>query len=217
MPRSRKGGPPDADREDWSAPIDDVEKAEMLRALTAFEPKGEEYQATCWETKKLLIGETADPHLIAGIREIVEAYEAVVHCGPPLTMHLGPEDNLLNLDVRFRKDLSGDEIFEAIDRLECAIRKRFKEVRRIFIEAERLRQDDGKPAESPRSAAGRVADGAEASPAVRTPASSSVSNTRAHSALEPIAVAPPPASPCIDGANRAPASAPNASSVASES
>jgi cation diffusion facilitator family transporter len=123
-----------------------------------------------YESKKLLIGETADSDLVAGIRRIAETDEAVAHCGPPLTMHMGPQDVLLNLDVQFKEDLSADEIFGAIDRLEDAIRDRFKLVRRIFIEAERLRHPDGRPAESSRSADGRAEQEAESCPAERTPA-----------------------------------------------
>src|SRR5262249_10389803 len=102
-----------------------------------------------YECKKLLIGESADPAMIAGIREIVEADEAVAHCGPPLTMHLGPEDILLNLDVQFREDLPAQAIIESVDRLEQRIRSTYGAIRRIFIEAERLRLDNGRPADSP--------------------------------------------------------------------
>jgi adenylate kinase family enzyme len=57
QPHPSTSGPTDtvSDRENWSAPFDDVEKAEMLRALTAVEPKGEEHQASHRESKKLLI------------------------------------------------------------------------------------------------------------------------------------------------------------------
>lgn len=123
-----------------------------------------------YESKKLLIGESADEDMKAGIRQIVEADESIAHCGPPLTMHLGPEDVLLNLDVQFEADLPAEEIIEAVDRIEHGIRARFKEVRRIFIEAERFRHDDGRPAESPRSVAGHAADPARSCPVDRTPA-----------------------------------------------
>lgn len=123
-----------------------------------------------YESRKLLIGESADPELIAGIRQIAEADEAVAHCGPPLTMHLGPEDILLNLDVQFRKGLSSDAIFESVDRLERRIRSKYAEVRRIFIEADVIRHEGGRPAESPRSAAGHAATPAVSCPAERTPA-----------------------------------------------
>src|ERR1700722_15687704 len=57
QPRPSTSGPTDtvSDRDNWSAPFDDVEKAEMLRALTAVEPKGEEHQACHRDSKKLLI------------------------------------------------------------------------------------------------------------------------------------------------------------------
>jgi cation diffusion facilitator family transporter len=122
-----------------------------------------------YESKKLLIGESADADLITGIREVAEADRAVAHCGPPLTMHLGPEDILLNLDIQFRDDVSARGIIEAVDRLERAIRSKYKEVRRIFIEAEFLRHGDGRPTESPRATAGQ-AGAAVFCPAERTPA-----------------------------------------------
>lgn len=123
-----------------------------------------------YETRKLLIGESADRGMIDGIRRLVQADGTVPHCGPPLAMHLGPEDVLLNLDVQFRPELSADEMIDSVDRLERGIRSRFPEVPRIFIEAERLRHNDGRPSESPRAAAGHAADGAEARPVERVPA-----------------------------------------------
>lgn len=125
-----------------------------------------------YESKKLLIGESADPDLIAGIREVVQSDEDVALIGPPLTMQLGPDDVLLNLDVQFREGLPAEAIIEAVDRLERGIRSRFRSVRRIFIEAERLRRDNGQPSESPRAAAGHAdaVDGIAASPVERGPA-----------------------------------------------
>ncbi len=122
-----------------------------------------------YETRELLIGERADVEIVRGIRAIVEADGCITHCGPPLTMHLGPEDVLVNLDVQFRAGLSSDAIFEAVDRLESSIRERFPEVRRIFIEPERLRLPDGRPSESPRAAAGVARAGAPGCPAERGP------------------------------------------------
>jgi cation diffusion facilitator family transporter len=123
-----------------------------------------------YESRKLLIGESPDPDLIAGIREIAEADDAVTHCGPPLTMHLGPEDVLLNLDVHFRNDLPAEAVVESVDRLEHSIRSKYKEIRRIFIEAELLHRGDGRPTESSRALAGHSRDGAKSCPVERTPA-----------------------------------------------
>jgi cation diffusion facilitator family transporter len=123
-----------------------------------------------YESKKLLLGESADPELVQGIRRIVESDESVAQCGPPLTMHMGPEDVLLNLDVQFREGLPAEQIIDAVDRIECHIPSEYKEVRRIFIEAERIRHGDGRPTESPRAAAEGSRHGIESCQADRTPA-----------------------------------------------
>lgn len=59
----------------------------------------------------------------------------------PPTMHFGPDEVLLNLDVRFRSDLSSEAIMGVVDRLERGIRERHPEIKRIFIEAESLRRE----------------------------------------------------------------------------
>jgi cation diffusion facilitator family transporter len=92
-----------------------------------------------YESRSLLIGEAADPQVIESIRQIAREDADVVEAGRPLTMHFGPDEVLLNLDVRFRSDLSSEAIMGAVDRLERGIRERHPEIRRIFIEAESLR------------------------------------------------------------------------------
>jgi divalent metal cation (Fe/Co/Zn/Cd) transporter len=114
------------------------------------------------ESKMLLVGESADAESVRSIRELVESDPDVDHAGPPLTMHFGPEDVLLNLDVQFRTGLSTEALIEAVDRLERAIRAKHPEVRRIFLELERLRHRDGQPARPPHRLP--VADPAGASP-----------------------------------------------------
>jgi divalent metal cation (Fe/Co/Zn/Cd) transporter len=59
----------------------------------------------------------------------------------PPTMHFGPDEVLLNLDVRFRSGLSSETIMGVVDRLERSIRERHPEIKRIFIEAESLRRE----------------------------------------------------------------------------
>ncbi|NEV62605.1 cation diffusion facilitator family transporter [Thiorhodococcus minor] len=98
-----------------------------------------------YESRSLLIGETADPEVVAGIREIASADQDVAVAGHPLTMHLGPKEVLLNLDIRFKQGLSNASLMSAVDRIEQAIRARYPEIRRIFIEAESLSRDGSKP------------------------------------------------------------------------
>jgi cation diffusion facilitator family transporter len=90
-------------------------------------------------SRSLLVGEAADPELVAAIREIVLADEAVTGLGVVLTMHLGPEDVLLNIEVQFTPGLPAEDIHTAIHRIEQRISEPYPEVSRIFIEVESLR------------------------------------------------------------------------------
>lgn len=94
-----------------------------------------------YESRGLLIGESANPEIVASIREIVAEDPAIRTARAPLTMHLGPLDVLLNLDVEFEPGISAREQVAAVARIEEAIRKRHPVVRRIFIEAGRLGEE----------------------------------------------------------------------------
>lgn len=50
-----------------------------------------------YESKSLLVGEEAAPELVAAIHAIALDDPAVIGLGAVFTMHLGPEDVLLNL------------------------------------------------------------------------------------------------------------------------
>ncbi|MFD2110390.1 cation diffusion facilitator family transporter [Thiorhodococcus fuscus] len=104
-----------------------------------------------YESRSLLIGEAADPSVIESIRQIAREDADVLEAGRPLTMHFGPDEVLLNLDVRFRSSLSSETIMGVVDRLERRIRERHPEIKRIFIEAESLRRDGDDTAARPSS------------------------------------------------------------------
>jgi divalent metal cation (Fe/Co/Zn/Cd) transporter len=91
------------------------------------------------ETKGLLLGERADTEVVKDIREIAQRDESVTRINHPLTMHLGPQEILLNLEVEFRPEMTMPQIAAAIDRLETQIRNKHTDVIRIFIEAKSLR------------------------------------------------------------------------------
>jgi cation diffusion facilitator family transporter len=92
-----------------------------------------------YESKSLLVGEAADPEVVAAIREIVLADREVTGLGVVLTMHLGPDDVLLNIEVQFTPGLRAEAIHEAVLRIEERISERYPEVTRIFIEVKALR------------------------------------------------------------------------------
>jgi cation diffusion facilitator family transporter len=92
------------------------------------------------ETKGLLVGEGVEPAVLARMRELVGADEAVEAVGDVRTMYLGPHDLLVNLDVAFRAGSDTGSIRAAIDRIEAELKAAFPEVSRIYIEVASLRQ-----------------------------------------------------------------------------
>lgn len=97
------------------------------------------------ESKGLLVGEAADPEVVAAIRQLTQDDPAVNEVVRALTLHMGPTSVLLTIDADFNDGLSAEEVEEAIDRMERRIREAHPEVKYIFIEAERLgsRRRDG--------------------------------------------------------------------------
>jgi cation diffusion facilitator family transporter len=94
-----------------------------------------------WESKGLLIGEGVDAETLASIRSIARADSSVEEVRKSLTMHFGPQDVLLALDIRFKPKLKSEEVATAIDRIEKKIRKQHSEIKHIFIEAKALSKE----------------------------------------------------------------------------
>ena len=93
-----------------------------------------------WETKGLLIGESANAPVVEGIRAILEACPVIEHVNEVLTMHMGPDYILVNIAVDFRDDVAAGDIERTIAELDARIRERFPKVKRVFIEAEAWRR-----------------------------------------------------------------------------
>lgn len=89
-----------------------------------------------YETKSLLIGESADPEIVAGIKNIAESYGETSSVNDILTIHLGPEYILVTANLNFRDDLNTDTIEEIIDKITNQITKTYPLVKKVFIEAE---------------------------------------------------------------------------------
>ena len=89
-----------------------------------------------YECKGLLIGESVPVEVRRGIEAIVTGQPGIERINEHRSMHLGPDDVLLNLSLDFASDLSADQLEAAIAALEQAIKSRYPQVRRVFIEAQ---------------------------------------------------------------------------------
>ena len=93
-----------------------------------------------YETKGLLIGESANPEVIRGVRKIVGSHGSIQHVNEILTLHMGPDFILLNLSVDFDNAASAGEVEIIIARLSQDIKQADPRIKRIFIEAENRRK-----------------------------------------------------------------------------
>jgi divalent metal cation (Fe/Co/Zn/Cd) transporter len=105
-----------------------------------------------YESRDLLIGESADPEIVRRIQTIVAAETLVRSAAPPLTMQLAPDEVLLNLTIEPAPSLKADEIIDLANRLERRIREECPTVRRIYIEMDKLTRPPG-PAPAQKDAA----------------------------------------------------------------
>ena len=99
----------------------------VILGLTAF--------FLAYETKGLLVGESALPHVTAGIRGVVREEADVERLNQVLTLQLGPDDVLATVSVEFADGLPTGRIEQAIARLDQAIKQAQPEVTRVYIEA----------------------------------------------------------------------------------
>jgi len=89
-----------------------------------------------YETKSLLIGEAAEPEVVAGIREIASSFPEIDHVNKVLTMHMGPDYILVNLSVDFVDTATAEQVENVIAAMDRKIKEQFPRVKRVFVEAE---------------------------------------------------------------------------------
>jgi divalent metal cation (Fe/Co/Zn/Cd) transporter len=92
-----------------------------------------------YETKGLLIGESANKEVVQAIRRLVGDHAAVEHVNEILTMHMGPEDILVNLSVDFIEGATAEEVEASATQLDRRIKESLPRVKKVFIEAEARR------------------------------------------------------------------------------
>ena len=88
------------------------------------------------ETRALLVGEAITDELSRKIQRILLEDEAVDRVVRTLGVHLGPDEILLTLGLKFRPGYEVEEAAEAVERIEKKIRAEDPRVTRVFVEPE---------------------------------------------------------------------------------
>jgi len=88
------------------------------------------------ETKGLLIGESADPDIVKGIKALADEYDDVEYINEVLTMHMGPDYILVNLSIDFDDHMKAGKMEHVISEIDGRIKQKWPRVKRIFVEAE---------------------------------------------------------------------------------
>ena len=100
----------------------------VLLALVAF--------TVAYEIRSLLVGESATEENIELVRTAAQSVDGVRRVLDVLTMQMGPEELLINLNLAFEKRLNTDALEAIIDEVEAEIKRILPEARYISIEAE---------------------------------------------------------------------------------
>ena len=89
-----------------------------------------------FECKGLLIGEGADPAVVAGIEAIATENAGIERLNEIRTLHFGPEDVLVTLSLDFVDEIDAGDVESIISTMEQRIKQAYPEVTRVYIEAQ---------------------------------------------------------------------------------
>jgi cation diffusion facilitator family transporter len=91
-----------------------------------------------FETKGLLIGESANREVVAEIQRLAERYPEVEKVNEVLTMHMGPEYILANISVNIACHVPRGRAHAIMDELDERIKRADPRVKRVFIESQNV-------------------------------------------------------------------------------
>ena len=86
-----------------------------------------------YESKALLIGEAADPELVAALRTMVERRRGVTGVGEILTVHGSPDQITAMLSVDFDDEMKAGDVERLVAEIEAEAAVRWPLVRRLYL------------------------------------------------------------------------------------
>jgi cation diffusion facilitator family transporter len=87
-----------------------------------------------YESMGLLIGEGMEKRALGELRAIIDGDKQVQRVADLLTLYLGPQEVLLAIELEMRPRSTVEEVRSALDRIKAAIRQRFPQVRRVYVD-----------------------------------------------------------------------------------
>jgi cation diffusion facilitator family transporter len=87
-----------------------------------------------YESMGLIVGEGMERGALGELRSIIGHDGQVRRVADLVTLYLGPQDVLLAIEIEMRPGISIEDVRSAIARIKAAIRKRFPQIRRIYLD-----------------------------------------------------------------------------------
>jgi len=92
-----------------------------------------------YESKSLLIGESADPETVRRIRELLAGDTRIKNINEIATLHMGPSFIITTLSLDFSDEIDSVGVKDAVTELTRQIKNIDPAIRRVFVESERAR------------------------------------------------------------------------------
>ena len=89
-----------------------------------------------FETKGLLIGESASGDVVSGIRTLIRRDPRVDRVNAILTMHMGPDYILVNISLHVASDVDRAHVHQIFANIDRDIKQAYPKIKRVFIESE---------------------------------------------------------------------------------
>lgn len=87
-----------------------------------------------WETKGLLIGESANLEIVQGIRALAGVCPEIETVNEVLTLHMGPDFILANISLDFVDTVPAGQVEDVLEQVRNAIKEEYPQVKRVFAE-----------------------------------------------------------------------------------
>jgi len=87
------------------------------------------------ETQNLLVGETASATDLQMINNIIDDYQEIDFFGNLRSMHLGPDEVMIGVEVNFKDDLKVKDVEQIVADIKSRIRKNDEKFTHIYIES----------------------------------------------------------------------------------